>query len=133
MVSRILTNSSKEFYLQLIINEEYNSESNSQELNIQEYLENNEELLQYTHAFGDLMIKILANMYTMRMNNLSYYVKHYINSDHVEDPYLTDCIDALRWLCSTINDKKEEVLPEDLLSEALNYRARLVSNMFPKR
>jgi hypothetical protein len=119
--------------LQLIINEEYNSESNSQELNIQEYLENNEELLQYTHAFGDLMIKILANMYTMRMSNLSYYVKHYINSDHVEDPYLTDCIDALRWLCSTINDKKEEVLPEDLLSEALNYRARLVSNMFPKR
>jgi hypothetical protein len=119
--------------LQLIINEEYNSESNSQELNIQEYLENNEELLQYTHAFGDLMIKILANMYTMRMNNLSYYVKNYINSDRVEDPYLTDCIDALRWLCSTINDKKEEVLPENLLSEALNYRARLVSNMFPKR
>jgi hypothetical protein len=118
--------------LTLIVNEDYSSDSQYQKdipaFDLNAYLDEHPHLANYIVAFGQLMINTVANMQTLRLSDFRHYVKTYLHSSSVSDPYTADSIDTLRWLFATVAGKEQENLPEILLSESLQYKNAILSH-----
>ena len=123
--------------LTLIVNEDYSSDSQDQKdippFDLNGYLDEHPHLANYIVAFGQLMINTLAKMRTLGLSDFRHYVKTYLHSNNVDDPYTADSIDTLRWLFATVAAKEQENLPEALLSESLQYKNALISHKFYAR
>ena len=115
--------------LKLIVNNDF-SDQQEESLTIDDYLEQHPDLYPYIHAFGELMIKVLANMYVMGLSDIKYYVRTYLHANDPNNKYTADCIKALRYICSTNKQKDDESLPDDLISEAQHYRLYLLNRLF---